>query len=49
MIFITLPDDLDCGTILSDTALSWCHDPSWQIHMGPTSAALYSDAVTARR
>jgi len=48
VLFITLPDDLDCGTLFSDLALRLCPDP-WRLHMGPTSSALYDDAVHSRR
>jgi hypothetical protein len=48
IVFITLPADLDCGIIFSDLALSWCPNP-WLLHMGPTTSALYDDAVHARR
>jgi hypothetical protein len=47
-LFVHLPADLDCGVHLSDAALRWRHSP-WQLHMGPTTSALYGDAVHSRR
>ena len=48
LLFIALPADIDCGTELSALALRLCPDP-WRLHMGPTSSALYDDAVHSRR
>ena len=48
IFFITLSADLDCGTAFSDLALRLRLDP-WRLHMGPTSSALYDDAVHSRR
>jgi hypothetical protein len=48
LLFIHLPTDLDCGTLFSDFAHRWCVSP-WQLQTGPTTSALYDDAVHARR
>jgi hypothetical protein len=47
-LIVPLPADLDCGVSLADLALHWRTD-SWQLQTGPTSSALYDDAVHARR
>jgi hypothetical protein len=46
LLFIHLPTDLDCGTLFSDLAHRWCVSP-WQLQTGPTTSALYDDAVHA--
>ena len=48
LLFITLPADFDCGTKLSALAQRLCPDP-WRLHMGPTSSALYDNAVHSHR
>jgi hypothetical protein len=48
VLVVHLPADLDCGTSLSDTLLSWPHS-DWSLQMGPTSSSLFDDAVHARR
>ena len=45
---VSLHADLDCEVSLADLALHRRTD-SWQLQMGPTSSALYDDAVHARR
>ena len=47
-LIISLSPNLDCGVSLADLALHWRTD-SWQLQMGPTSSALYDDAVHACR
>ena len=48
VLFVNLSADLACGTDLSALALEWRCDP-WKLHMGPTTSALYADAVHSRR
>jgi hypothetical protein len=48
VLFVNLKADFACGTDLSDLALHWRQDP-WKLQMGPTTSALYTDAVHSRR
>ena len=48
ILFITLTDDLDCGTELSSVGYQWLTAP-WTLSMGPTTSSLFDDAVHVRR
>ena len=48
ILTISLSADFDCGVPFADLALAWRSD-FWHLQMGPTSSALYDDAVHARR